>query len=352
MTTIESPPITPIRRPTLAPLLARFTKVGIVEHSIGATPDPTSGHCTDDAGRALGVAALLNGDELADEIAIRCLHQLSVSRTSDAGLHLRLDANGRPTGDGPSDDATARAIWGLSMAATRIRSHGIRTFAMHELRRLGSFRSEHARAAAHVVIGASELLRADRTSVMGLRLLVNNLGAVPRPVADDHWPWPEERLSYSNALLCEALLAAGVVLEQRQIIIDGLDLLTWLVACEQSFDHFSFTPTTGRGPDDERGAFDQQPIEAWSMASACARAWSIDSDPAWRDSVIRAGRWFEGANDVGTMMWNPATGGSFDGLTIDGPNHNEGAESTIALLGTAIEYHRVLDREAGRCRLR
>lgn len=347
-TTDESVPITTeVPTPTLAALRPRFSSVGIIEHSIGSQPDITSGHCTDDAGRTLAMAALLDGDECADEIAIRCLHQLTVSRSPEVLLNLRLGADGRPTDDPPSDDAIARAIWGLSLAATRIRSQGIRTFARHELERLSGFRSIFPRAAAHAVLGAAELLTVDRSSLIGLRLLVDNLAALPRPDSDALWPWPEERLSYSNALLCEALIAAGTVLDQRQLIADGLDLLSWLIEEELTDGHFSFTPTGGRGPEDP-GGFDQQPIEAWSMATACARAWSIDRDPAWNDAVERAARWFTGDNDSRTVMWNPDTGGSFDGLTLDGANTNEGAESTIALIGTSIEYHRTLQRDPTR----
>lgn len=343
---VDVDPATPtLPRPSLAPIRSRFTSVGIVEHSNGSTPDPNSGHCTDDAGRALAMAALLDGEEYADEIAIRCLHQLTVSRGPRSTLHLRLDADGKPTQDPPSDDATGRAIWGLALAATRIRSQGIRAFALHELQRLSGFSSPFPRAAAHAVLGAAELLAVDRTSIVGLRLLVNNLGAIPRPVDDADWPWPEDRLMYSNALLCEALLAAGVVLDQRRTIVDGLDLLAWLVEGESRVGHFSFTPTVGRGPG-ESGGFDQQPIEAWSMATACARAWTIDRDPAWREAILRSAGWFMGENDTRTVMWDPTTGASYDGLTADGPNPNEGAESTIALIGTAIEYHRVLDMVA------
>ncbi len=44
--------------------------------------------------------------------------------------------------------------------------------------------------------------------------------------------------------------------------------------------------------------------------------------------------WFLGDNDVGTRMWDPATGGGYDGLTAHGPNLNQGAESTLALIST------------------
>ncbi len=33
-------------------------------------------------------------------------------------------------------------------------------------------------------------------------------------------------------------------------------------------------------------------------------------------------------------MWDPSTGGAFDGLQKDGANLNQGTESTLALLST------------------
>jgi len=33
-------------------------------------------------------------------------------------------------------------------------------------------------------------------------------------------------------------------------------------------------------------------------------------------------------------MWDPETGGAFDGLEFDGANLNQGTESTLALLST------------------
>ena len=39
-------------------------------------------------------------------------------------------------------------------------------------------------------------------------------------------------------------------------------------------------------------------------------------------------------NDIGVPMWDPATGGGYDGLTLHGPNLNQGAESTLAFIST------------------
>ena len=33
-------------------------------------------------------------------------------------------------------------------------------------------------------------------------------------------------------------------------------------------------------------------------------------------------------------MWDPRTGGAYDGLQVTGPNLNQGTESTLALIAT------------------
>ena len=108
----------------------------------------------------------------------------------------------------------------------------------------------------------------------------------------------------------------------------------WLLDHETAGGHLSPTPVGGSGPGDPRPGFDQQPIEIAAIADACARACGVDPSPIWPDGVRAAADWFEGANDVGLRMWDPQTGGGFDGLHADGVNQNQGAESTLAVLST------------------
>jgi hypothetical protein len=70
------------------------------------------------------------------------------------------------------------------------------------------------------------------------------------------------------------------------------------------------------------------------MADACARAWFLTRDDSWRDRVDLAARWFLGANDTGAILYDPRTGGGRDGLTREGTNQNQGAESSLAALST------------------
>jgi hypothetical protein len=113
-----------------------------------------------------------------------------------------------------------------------------------------------------------------------------------------------------------------------------LDLLGWLLEYETAEDCLSPTPAAGRGPGDVRPAFDQQPIEVSTLADACARAAAIDPASIWPDGVRAAASWFMGTNDAQQVMWDPQTGGGFDGLHADGVNRNQGAESSLAVLST------------------
>jgi hypothetical protein len=183
-------------------------------------------------------------------------------------------------------------------------------------------------------IGAAELLSVQPGHVSALALLedVADLFRVTRRPGE--WFWPEERLTYANAVLPEAIIAAGGALKRPRFLRYGLDLLEWLLLRETSEGHLSVTPVGGRGPDGATPAFDQQPIEVAALADACARAARVDDNGPWADGIRAAVAWFQGDNDAQAVMWDPATGGGFDGLHSHGPNLNQGAESTLALLST------------------
>jgi hypothetical protein len=165
-------------------------------------------------------------------------------------------------------------------------------------------------------------------------LLVAAAATIGRARRDRAWPWPEPRLAYANAVLPEALIAAGAVLADDRILEDGLHLLDWLLTTETSHGHLSLIAVGGWGPGEERAPFDQQPIEAASLADACARAFACTADPRWLVGVDLAISWFHGNNDLGQSLLDPSTGGGCDGLTATGRNTNQGAESTLALIST------------------
>jgi hypothetical protein len=183
-------------------------------------------------------------------------------------------------------------------------------------------------------LGAAEILRADRGDTVAARLLADAADAVGWPDSNPAWSWPQPRLSYASAALAEVVIAAGHLRGDVARQAAGVRMLSWLREIQLVDGRLSLLPAQGWDRGAARAQYDQQPIEAAAFADACATAAEATGDSQWLGGVEQAVAWFLGANDLGVTMWDPRTGGGFDGLCPDGPNANQGAESTLALLST------------------
>jgi len=316
-------------------LLHLTDRRGTFEHALIAEPRRERGYCTDDMARVLVVATREpNSGPEVNGLARVALQFLNDAQSYAGGCRNRMDSKGRWEDEPIMADWWGRCIWGLGTAAAHSDVGLVRRLAVIQFERAARVRSPWPRAMAFAALGAAELLCVDPEQPAARRLLTDYVETVAKPNGDAAWPWPEPRLTYANAVLAEAMIAAGVALGDSTLQHQGLDLLGWLVDYETAGGHLSPTPAAGRGPDDLRPAFDQQPIEVSTLADACARAAVIDTGSIWRDGVLAAAAWFMGDNDARQLMWDPETGGGFDGLHADGVNRNQGAESTLAVLST------------------
>ena len=316
-------------------LLRMTDRRGTFEHACFAEPRPEHGYCSDDMARVLVVATREPDPERAlNGLAGVALRFLDEAQALTGACRNRMDSNGRWVDEPALEDCWGRCIWGLGTAASHSGVAWARQSAVVLFERAAQERSTWPRAMAFAALGAAELLAVDPDHRAARELITDYAGSIAAPNGDPAWPWPEPRLTYANAVLAEAMIAAGVALDDPTLRQRGLDLLGWLVEYETADGHFSPTPVAGRGAEDVRPAFDQQPIEVSTLADACARAAAVDASPVWPDGVRAAAAWFLGANDAGQLMWDPETGGGFDGLHADGVNRNQGAESTLAVLST------------------
>ncbi len=325
----------PAAEPKFDHLLKMTDHRGTFEHACLAEPRPEHGYCTDDMARVLVVAARqsdpLNQMNRLSRVAIRFLNDAQ----SFAGpCRNRMDRNGQWIDTPAVEDAWGRCLWGLGTAAAHSGVSLVRRLAVIQFERAAAVLSPWPRAMAFAALGAAELLTVQPGHRAARALITDYAAGIPKPGGDPNWPWPEPRLTYANAVLPEAMIVAGVALEDATLQQRGLDLLAWLLDHETVGGHLSPTPVGGSGPGDPRPGFDQQPIEIATIADACARACGVDPSPIWPDGLRTAAAWFEGANDVGLRMWDPHTGGGFDGLHANGVNKNQGAESTLAVLST------------------
>jgi hypothetical protein len=119
----------------------------------------------------------------------------------------------------------------------------------------------------------------------------------------------------------------------------GLESLVWLTDLQHA-DAGYFIPIGSNGfyrQGGERALFDQQPVEAQTMVSACLEAYRITLDKRWRKESRRVFEWFLGRNSLNLPIYDPTTGGCRDGLHPDRVNENQGAESTLAFLQALLE---------------
>ena len=93
-----------------------------------------------------------------------------------------------------------------------------------------------------------------------------------------------------------------------------------------------------------KAQYDQQPIEATALLLAAEAAYRVAGQERHRLVMERAYGWFLGGNDLGLDVADPVRGAGYDGLTPDGINTNQGAESTLMWL-TAAEHIRAMRRE-------
>lgn len=325
----------PTPEPNFGHLLRMTDQRGTFEHACFADPRPEHGYCTDDMARVLVVAARQPGSHSeTNRLAKVAVNFLNDGQSFAGPCRNRMDRNGRWTDVAATEDAWGRCLWGLGTAAAHSDVSLVRRLSIIQFERAAAVRSRWPRAMAFAALGAAELLSVNPQHRAARALVTDYAAGIPAASDDVTWPWPETRLTYANAALPEAMIATGSALNDATLQQRGLDLLAWLVDHETVDGHLSPTPVGGCGPGDPRPGFDQQPIEISTLADACARASGIDASAVWTDTLRAAAAWFEGANDAGLMMWDPHTGGGFDGLHADGVNQNQGAESTLAVLST------------------
>ncbi|MCS7261304.1 MAG: glycosyl transferase family 1, partial [Anaerolineae bacterium] len=160
-----------------------------------------------------------------------------------------------------------------------------------------------------------------------------------RDCATSDWPWCEEIVSYSNAHLAQALLLWGMSTDREEIVQQALRSLEWLTEI-QCAPEGHFVPIGNHGfyrRGGERARFDQQPIEAHAMVSACLTAYRATGDDRWYTEARRAFEWFLGRNDLRLPLYDPVSGGCRDGLHPDRANENQGAEATLSFLLSLME---------------
>ena len=333
------------RFPVLDHLQAMTDDVGILQHATLDIPNRSCGYCTDDVGRALIVAceaaARTPADRDAARLVMTYLAYLHDAQLLDGWFHNFMGYDRRWQDQGGSQDAVGRAIWGLGVAERiaprdtwRLTASVMRRRALRTIERM-----EHLRPRAYAALGFVQALAARPDDELVLRRALDDS---VRTIADAYdayrapdWEWCEDVMTYDNARLPEALLRAGAALDEPRYVATGLAMLRFYTSVV--IDDGMFAPVGSAGWYPRGGTkarFGQQPLEAAAFVDAALVAHDVTGDRTWRSAAEIAHDWYLGANVHGIVL--AASGGCRDGLDEGGVNPNQGAESTLCYLMSAM----------------
>lgn len=327
-------------------MIALTDDVGVIQHAVEDVPNRSTGYCTDDVSRAfMVVLAKLEidpGDATAQRMATTYLSFLHDAQLQDGRFHnfmsyerTWLDAIG-------THDSVGRALWALGYGM-RYAPRGTWRRVCKRLFDKGLAAMEwlqYPRSQAYAAIGlahACESIIADGDVVQyraKLRELAAQLQERYLEVRDADWHWFENAMTYDNARLPEAMMRAGLTLQDNTF--QAIGLRTFEFYKKITVEDGVFVPIGNEGwyhRGGSRPRYSQQPLEAVSLVDAALVALDATGDPSYRALAQTGLDWYHGRNSRGIVM--ARNGGCLDGLNETSVNMNMGAESTLAYLASA-----------------
>lgn len=321
-------------------LLKLTDDFGIIQFANQSTPDIESGYTLDDNARAILVC-------VKHYEKFREFRQLNLIRTyldyikyvqkEDGKLYNLVDKHKKIYGDW-SEDAQGRAIWALGyLLSSPSMPEDFRKDAESIL--LKSLRSsseiKSPRSISFMIQGLYfyNNLKNSHNIRFKIKELADILLDLYEQNSNPSWKWFENKLTYANNKLCEALLYAYLSTGNRNYLDVGLESLNFLIF--ETFEGEIFVPIGQKEwyvQGQKRSYFDQQPIEAAYMVQTLILAYKISRNEKYKEKAIQTFKWFTGKNSLNQVIYNEVTGGCHDGLGENSINLNQGAESTISYL--------------------
>ena len=322
--------------------LDRMTdSTGMIQHAIYSVPRRESGYTIDDNARALRLCTRLwcrrPGDRMLSRIT-KFLSLMEYARRPSGGFYNLLSYQRHWLDTNSDGDCQGQAVRALAEVLGSTLPDDYRVLARELIERilptLADVRS--IRAQAYIVLAWGHLGTTTK-NVAALECVA--LAAAQRLVECFHrsqrpdWQWFESQMTYANAVLPHALFVAAKcwpndsfreVAEKSFAFLDRattVDNIFWPVGSNGWYPH-----------GEEKAPYDQQPVEAATMADAAVAAFGLLGAEDYLAAFHRSRDWFQGRNSLGLSLVDVRTGACCDGLQASGVNRNQGAESTLAYL--------------------
>jgi hypothetical protein len=324
------------------------TPTGMLQFSKINQPDPDSGYTLDDNARALITLCMhykLTEDDSDLYYIERYLHFIKLCLQPDGTYLNYVDKDIRFTRQNSLvnlDDATGRAIWALGylvslmgLAPWEIISEAITIFGK-SLVRIREVRS--ARAMAFIIKGLYFYRQAVNSpkNLDLVHVFAERMVQMYRQESTEGWEWFEGYLTYANSILPEAMLYAWLLTsekEYKEIAISSFSFLLSRTFNEKGITVISNKKWLMKGQEpDPLTAGGEQPIDVAYTIMTLSKFYRVFGDKDYYMKMGIAFTWFLGNNRLSHIVYNPCTGGCYDGLEEFHVNLNQGAESTLSYL--------------------
>ena len=321
------------------------TETGLIQFSKISTPDLISGFTLDDNSRAL-IAVAKHYQVSHDEDDLRLikiyLDFILFCQQDDGSFMNYVDQDGNyfdKNKDENLEDSNGRAIWALGEFCSydclfsQNDIHRAEAAFEKALPKIPYFISP--RAIAFAIKGLYHYnIKNNEISVQNLiTTLADNLVSKFRGVSDSKWKWFEDYLTYANSVLPEAMLyaylATGNTIFEKTAVISFDFLLSHTYKGKQ----IKVISNQGwRNKGEVSNIFGEQPIDVAYTIMTLGLFYDTFGDKSYLKKMSNAFDWFLGKNHLHKIIYNPCTGGCYDGLEEYHVNLNQGAESTVSYM--------------------
>jgi len=334
-------------------LLRLSDDFGVIQFSKRISPDRASGYSVDDGSRAL--IALCTHWSVFKKRAVfpfmdTYVQFIDYVQDRDGTIHNMVSIDRVVDTKDWSRDAHARTMWSLGYLMNTKglpRPFKERASTMFEKSLKVLSKLDTPRSISFAIAGMYFMNKQHKQPHLIKKIIVcaDELVARYQDHSQQDWHWFEEHLSYSNSKLSEALFyayAATGVDEYKKVAVESFDFLREHTIYDGVFHPIGQDGWYVRGK--ERATHDQQPVDVAAMVQTCLIAYQLTKKEQYKREAEIVYSWFLGKNVLQQMMYDSATGGSYDGLHTDRVNLNQGAESTIVhiLARLALEKGSVL----------
>jgi uncharacterized protein YyaL (SSP411 family) len=340
------------------------TNFGMIQFSVINQPDIDSGYTLDDNARAL-VAMCQHFELTKDEYDLEYIHlyfNFIKYCLKPEGYFLNyVDENKKFTEQNHQTnlaDSNGRAIWALGylISLSDILPKELVEKAKSTMQiALSNVNKIHSTRAMAFVIKGIYYSNTKNTSLHNLSLmkhLADRLVQMYKHEAGKEWMWFESYLTYANSILPEALLCAWIATGEsvyNEIAKTTFDFLLTKIFTEKSIKVISNKGWlhNGEQPDTEKMG-GEQPIDVAYTILTLSKFYDVFKDPEYKQKMKMAFNWFLGNNHLNRIIYNPCTGGCYDGLEDHYINLNQGAESTVSYLMARLTLEKYIKKERKR----